>query len=440
MLKLIFISIIIIIIKKNKIIFISLIIIILNLEIKTFSTNRISYIFIIDHFSFWLTNLTTWIFFIIFTLKNKKKKYFFFINILIINLLIIFNIWNIILFFFIFESRIIIIILIIINWSYQFERLEAIFFILFFTLLFSLPFILTIIYTQKFNNFILIIINNNLIVYLRFLTFFLVKIPLFFIHFWLPKAHVESPVFGSIILAAILLKLGFYGIIRRYKIFILFNKLNFIFLSINLWSIIFLRIICITITDIKIIIAYSSIIHINLTILNLIIIKYKRIFGRLIIIIGHGLSSSCLFFLTNFIYSLSKSRRILINKGTAAILPQLNFWWFINCINNVPVPPSINILGEIFCLKIIINFLNKIFILISLIMFFRSIFRIYLYFITTHGKFSKNIINSNFLNLKQSTISFFHLTPLILLSCKINLFTIYLNSLYKILTCEVKEK
>lgn len=385
---------------------------------------KINYFLIADLITFWLSLITIWIFFILIIFNIKKSIYKKFLVLFILVLLLIFHLWNLLLFFILFEISIIIIITIIILWSYQLERLEAIFFILIFTLIFSLPAILTIIFNFKFNNFLILRLNQNFLIYLRFILFFLVKIPIFFIHLWLPKAHVESPIFGSIILAAILLKLGSYGIIRRFKIFVLFKKINILILRISIWGIIILSIICIIITDIKIIIAYSSIIHINLTITNILIFKNKRIIGTIIIVIGHGLCSSSLFFLANLIYKLSKSRRLLMNKGIANIMPQFNFWWFINCMNNVPVPPSLNILGEIICIKRLINLIWKLIVLFFFLIFFSSIFRIYLYFSIIHGKFSKSKTRFFNFNMKDTIVSLLHLIPLILIIVKPNIIII----------------
>ena len=97
---------------------------------------------------------------------------------------------------------------------------------------------------------------------------FLVKFPIFFFHQWLPKAHVEAPVGGSIILAGVLLKLGGYGLIR---ILLYINYRNII-LFIIIFSLLggrLLRIVCLINRDIKVIIAYSSVVHIALIITNL---------------------------------------------------------------------------------------------------------------------------------------------------------------------------
>lgn len=143
---------------------------------------------------------------------------------------------------------------------------------------------------------------------------FLVKFPIYSVHLWLPKAHVEAPVSGSIILAGVLLKLGGYGIIRFY--FINDYSINlYIFCGLTLMGASLLSMLCMVNSDIKVVIAYSSVVHMALVIRGLLSLSLWGIEGGFMIIVAHGICSRGIFFGANLIYERSHSRRYFLNSG-----------------------------------------------------------------------------------------------------------------------------
>jgi len=275
-------------------------------------------------------------------------------------------------FYIFYEVNLIPIIILIYGWGYQYERFRAGFYLFFYMFFFSLPFFSCLFILNSFN-FIFIYyldfsFSLNLFYYLFLLIIFLVKIPLFIFHIWLPKAHVEAPISGSIILAGITLKLGGFGVYR--VIIIIFNinlKINFFFISLCLLGIFYLSLVCFFQRDLKILIAYSSVVHMGLVIIGFITLNCWGFRGSLILIFGHGLCSSGLFCLRNICYVRFKSRRIFLNKGLINIYPFLSFWWFLICSSNISFPPSLNLFGEVFLLIRLIIWLDFLYIIYFII-------------------------------------------------------------------------
>jgi NADH-ubiquinone oxidoreductase chain 4 len=99
--------------------------------------------------------------------------------------------------------------------------------------------------------------------------------------------------------------------------------------------------------DIKLLIARSSVVHIRICVAGLFIFREWAYKGCLIVIVGHGLCSSGLFFLANRAYERTGRRRILVSKGLLSIAPRLRLWWFLLVAANIAAPPSLNLLGEV---------------------------------------------------------------------------------------------
>jgi proton-translocating NADH-quinone oxidoreductase chain M len=184
-----------------------------------------------------------------------------------------------------------------------------------------------------------------------FILFFIglsVKIPMIPFHLWLPKAHVEAPTTGSVLLAGILLKLGSYGFIR-FSLF-LFPNASFYFLplilSIAIISIVLASFTVLRQNDLKRIIAYSSVAHMNFLVGAIFVKDLLALTGSLLLQIAHGLSSSALFLAIGMLYDRYKSRNIFYYRGLVTIMPLFCFFFFIFSLANLGFPSTVNFVSE----------------------------------------------------------------------------------------------
>lgn len=157
---------------------------------------------------------------------------------------------------------------------------------------------------------------------------------------------MEAPVAGSIILAGVLLKLGGYGIIRII-IIINISIVSSVYCIISIWGGAILRVMCLRHSDIKVLIAYSSVVHIALVIAGFLSSNRWGVEGGIIIIIAHGACSSGIFAQANIIYERRHSRRLILNKGYLNLVPTISAVWFILIVGNFGGPFTLNLIGEI---------------------------------------------------------------------------------------------
>nr|UPX88728.1 NADH dehydrogenase subunit 4 [Andrena flavipes] len=296
-------------------------------------------------------------------------------------------------FYFFFEVSLIIVYVIILKWGLGVMRLISGYYFMFYTLFFSLPLLIFILcVTYDFNSSMMVTLETgsvyvNCYLYMYMCMGFMLKIPMYMFHGWLLKAHVEAPVFGSMVLASILLKLGTYGMLR----FVLIFYLNSFYLSsyILVFSVIggvFISCVCLRQVDMKVLVAYSSVVHMGLLLGGMFTLMKLGILGSYVLMISHGLCSSGLFYLVNVFYSETNSRLMLVNKGLLIYMPSMSMLWFLLCSSNMASPVSLNLVGEILLMMSLVIWMKFIFVFLIFYAFFSFVYSLYMYSYVCYGQ------------------------------------------------------
>lgn len=389
--------------------------------IEWLPTSNINFVLGLDGISLFFVILTTFLVPICIlvgwsNIKNYKKEYIIAFLVLESFMIAVFCMLDLLLFYVFFESVLIPMFIIIGVWGSRQRKIQAAYQFFLYTLLGSLFMLLAIllIFFQTGTTDLQILLTTEfserrqILLWIAFFASFAVKVPMIPVHIWLPEAHVEAPTAGSVILAGILLKLGTYGFLR-FSI-PMFPEATLYFTpfiyTLSVLAILYTSLTTIRQIDLKKIIAYSSVAHMNFVTIGMFSLNLQGIEGSILLMLSHGLVSSALFLCVGSLYDRHKTRLVRYYGGLVSTMPIFSVIFLFFTLANMSLPGTSSFIGEFLILVGVFQRNSLIATLAAIGMILGAAYSLWLYNRVVFGNFKPNYI-TKFSDLNRREVFIF---------------------------------
>lgn len=323
------------------------------------------------------------------SIKQRVVEFHIILHLITFMLMLVFTTQNLLLFYIAFESVLIPMFVIIGVWGSRERKMHATYQFFLFTLVGSVMMLIAIIYMYATcgSTELSCLVSQKFVglpasfMWVAIFIALAVKVPMFPVHIWLPEAHVEAPTAGSVLLAGILLKMGGYGYLKfllpvfptechTFKLYVLVLAL----IGVGYSTLTTIRQI-----DLKKIVAYSSVSHMNYAVVGLVVCTLSSLEGAVLTMIGHGFVSSALFICVGSLYERHGTRVLYYYSGLVNVVPIFSLYFLMFTLANVSLPGTSNFTGELLIFIGVYPYSSFVAIFLAIMTLFSAVYSFWLY-------------------------------------------------------------